>query len=80
MPTTPTFWRELAEIARDVGGAARVKRFAGDLDHRDRGLGGDAADLAPDELVQHEIADNEEAFAGAAPQNLLKSVEVMRWK
>ena len=64
---------EFPEIAGDVGGPARIGGFAGDFDHRDRGFRRDAAYLAPNELVEHEIADNEETLAGRPFEDCIKS-------
>ena len=55
---------ELAEVAGDVGGAAGIVGFAGDVDGGDGRFGRNARGLAPDELVQHEVAGNEDTLAG----------------
>ena len=57
---------KFAEIPGDVGRAAGIKRFARDFDHRHGRLRRDAADFAPDEFVEHEVADDEKALARSA--------------
>src|SRR4029434_3982806 len=61
---------ELSQIARDIGRAARIKAVAGHLDHRHRRLGRDAADLAPDEFVEHQVAGNGDALTGGPGEAL----------
>ena len=58
------FGGELADIAGYVGRAARIVGFAGDVHHWDGRFRGNARDLAPDELVKHKVADDEDALAG----------------
>ena len=58
------------KIAGHIRGAAGIKTLAGDFDHRHRGFWRNAADLAPDKLVQHKVADNENAFGLGIGQNL----------
>ena len=57
---------EFAQIARDVGGAARIKRFAGHFNNRHRSLGRDAADFSPNKFVQHQIADHQDSLGRCA--------------
>ena len=64
---------KLAQIAGDIGGAAGIKRFARDLHHRHRCLGRNATHLAPNELVEHQIANDEQALLTGAVKNLLQS-------
>ncbi len=66
---------KLAQVARDVGRAAGIKRFAGHLDHRHGRLGRDAADLAPDKFIEHEIARDGDAFAGRAGQDFAETIQ-----
>ncbi len=60
---------ELAEVARHVGRAAGVKTLARHFHHRHRRLGRNAADFSPDELVQHQIAEDENAFGAGGGQD-----------
>ena len=71
---------EFAQIARDIGRAAGVKAFACYLDHRHRRLGRNAAHFAPDKLVQHQVADDEDAFRLGAGQNFSKRRTFMSCK
>ncbi len=61
---------EFAQIARHIRRAAGIKTLARHLDHRHRRFGRNAADFAPDKLVQHEVADDEDAFRLGIGQNL----------
>ena len=45
----------------DVGGSAGAGVALGVAEDGDRGLGGDAVDLAEDVAVEHEVADDEDA-------------------
>src|ERR1035438_6710931 len=53
--------RELTDVARDVGRAAGVIRFVGDVDHGDGRFGRDALDFAPDEFVEHQVTHHQDA-------------------
>jgi hypothetical protein len=64
---------KLAQIAGDVGRTAGIKRFAGDLHHRDRRLGRYATHFAPNELVEHQVANDEQALFAGAVEDLLES-------
>src|SRR5205823_13670379 len=64
------FTQKFAEIAGDIGGAAWEETFACDFDHRDRRLRRYACDLAPDELIQHQVADHQDALGRRAVENL----------
>ena len=64
---------KLAQIAGDVGGATGIKRFAGDFYHRHGRLGRNATNLAPNELVQHQVADDEQALFAGPLEDLLES-------
>jgi len=64
---------KLAQVAGDIGGAAGIKRFAGDLHHRHGRLGRNATHLAPNELVEHQIANDEQALFAGAIEDLLES-------
>ena len=65
-PKTPMTGRrgKLPDIARHVGRAARIVGFAGHFHHRDGRLRRNARYPAPDELVEHEIADHQNALGG----------------
>ena len=52
---------EGAEVAGDIRRAAGVAGFFLDFHDRHRGLGRNAGDFAPDEFVEHDIPDHEEA-------------------
>ncbi len=66
---------ELAQVARDIGRAARIKGFAGHLDHRHGRFGRDAADFAPDEFVEHQVAGYGDALAGGAGEDFPETFE-----
>src|SRR5205814_145371 len=53
---------ESGQVVGHVAGAARDKRLLRDPHHGNGGLGGDAADRTADVLVEHEIADDEDAL------------------
>ena len=67
---------EFAEVAGDVGGAAGVLGLAVHLDHGDGGFRRDAADAAPDELIEDEIADDQDAGCSEVGGNLLVTCAV----
>ena len=54
-------------VVGHVAGATQVEALMGDLDHRDRRLGRDARDAAPEELVQHHVTHDQDAAAAEAP-------------
>src|SRR5579885_1732308 len=58
---------EGSDVARNVARAARPRVVRHDADDRHGRLGRDALDLAPEELVEHQIADDKNAHAGEAP-------------
>ena len=67
-PTTPATTAcaaQRAHVAGHVGRAAEVEGLRRDLDHGHRRLGRDARHAAPQELVEHHVADHE-ARAGRA--------------
>jgi len=64
---------KLAQIAGDVGRAPGIKRFAGNFHHRHGRLGRNATNLAPNELVEHQVANDEQALFASALKNLLES-------
>jgi hypothetical protein len=64
---------ELAQISRDVGRAPRIKRFARNFYHGNRCFRRDAPNPAPNELVEHQIANDEEPPLTGAVKNLLQS-------
>ena len=68
---------ELAQVARDVGRAAGIVGLGVDIDDRHGGLGRDAADPAPDELVEHQVTDDEDAF-GTEAVDQRREGQVMR--
>jgi hypothetical protein len=61
---------ERADIARDVGGTPRHHRLRLDPHDGDRRFGADAADLAPHELIEHEVADHQHARLAEAAHQL----------
>jgi hypothetical protein len=62
---------ELAQIARDVGRTPRIKRFPRHFYHGNRCFRRNAPNFAPNELVEHQIANDEEAPLTGALKNLL---------
>jgi hypothetical protein len=66
---------KFAQVARNVRRAARIKRLAGHLHHGHGRFGRDAADFAPDEFVEHQVAGDGDAFAPGAGQNFPEAIE-----
>ena len=64
---------EARQIARNVGGAARNEAFSLPVQYRDRGFGGDTADMPPQKLVQHYIAQDDDAAAGGLAEQFSHS-------
>ena len=58
-----------------VCGAAWVIRFPGYVHHGDRRLRRDARNLAPDEFIEHEIADHENSLGGETGDPFLCGAE-----
>jgi len=58
------------DVAHHVAGAAHHEVFLRHLDDGDRRLGRDPGDLAPDEMIHHEIADDEHPRGGVFPDDL----------
>ena len=58
------------DVAHHVAGAARSQVLVRHLDHWHRRLGRDAAHGAPDELVEHQVADDEGSNASEPPDEL----------
>ena len=54
---------ERGDVVRDVGRAAHPEHLVIERDDRHRRLGRDAGDAADDELVEHGVADDEDAGA-----------------
>ena len=61
---------ERSRIGGDVRGAAGRVRFPVLLDHRHGRLGGNARGVAPDVVVEHHVADHEDAETGDLPEQL----------
>src|SRR5262249_36745572 len=55
---------ELANVPRDVRGAAGVIGLVDDVDDGNGRFGRDPRDLAPDKFVQHQVAHNQDAPGG----------------
>ena len=51
---------QCGQVACDIGGSAGHQAFALKFNDGDGGFGGNAGDAAPDELVEHDIADDED--------------------
>ena len=51
----------MGQVAGDIARAARHKALAFKFHHRDRGFRRDSSHFAPDELIQHDIAQHEDA-------------------
>jgi hypothetical protein len=68
--------REGEEVAGDVGGAAGVELVAFDLDDRNRGLGRDTADAAPEEAVEHDVAHDEDSLVSELLKGVSEAVSV----
>ncbi len=62
---------EFPQVPGNVGRAAGVLRLAVNFDYRHRGFRRDAADAPPDELVQDQVADYQDAGSGEGGEDLL---------
>ena len=67
-PGRKDFSPQRAEVADDVAGPAQNVGLRADLDHLHRGLGRDTLHPAPEVLVEHQIADDQNAPAGEEVQ------------
>ena len=79
VPTTPTISAlavQGGDVGRDVAGSADLESLRPDGHHRDGGLRGDAGNRPPDVLVQHHVAEHEDAASWETPQILL---QLFRW-
>ena len=61
------------DIPRHIGSATRVGGAALNIDHRDRSLRRDAGYFAPQEFVEHDIADDEDFAAREGAEDFLKA-------
>jgi len=59
---------ERAYIRDYVARSAQTIGFVNNLDDGDRSFRGNAAHLSPDEFVEHQIADHEEAHRSRSPR------------
>ena len=64
---------ERAQVVRDVARAAERERVIAHRDHRYRRFGRDARDAAPDPLVEHHVADDDDAPARHAREQLARA-------
>jgi hypothetical protein len=63
----------------DVGSAPRVIGFRAHLDDWHGGFRRDPADLSPDELIEHQIADDEDALGAATGDQVMEPAQVGHW-
>ena len=63
-------------VAHHVAGAAERTRFAPHVHHRHRRFGAHALDVAPQVLVEHHVAHDEQAHALEAVHQLLEAREL----
>ena len=68
---------KLAQVARDVGRAAGEIFLFVNLDDGHRRFGRNPADPPPDELVEHQVADDEDAFVGEAREEGVQPAVVL---
>jgi hypothetical protein len=61
---------EAGQVARHIGRSARIGRTALDVDHRHGRLGRNARDFAPEKLIQHQVANDENLPAREGPKEL----------
>src|SRR5262249_50589462 len=54
---------ECSQICRDVSSAAETFALLDEIDNGDGGFGGEARGSAPEVAVEHEVADDSDAFA-----------------
>src|SRR5581483_3036246 len=71
--------REFAQISRDVCRAAGIVSFAIDFHDWHRRFRRNAANATPDEFVQNQIADHEDALRFESGKQLLKTSEIHGW-
>ena len=64
---------ECGEISRNIGAAAGRVGFVSEVDHRDRCFRRNAAGLADDKVIEHHIADDDQALAGERGANFLEA-------
>ena len=75
-PTSIGFGAERAQVRSDVAGAAERAALALDLDHRNRRLGRDAVDAAPQVAVEHQVAEHQQAATREACDQRVKAGRV----
>ena len=68
---------ERAHVRRHVGSAAEMRALSGHLHDRHRRLGRDSADAPIDELIEHQIPDDEQARAREAPHDRLEAAPLV---
>ena len=59
-------WSEGSEVARHIRRTAREQVLAHDFDHRHGCFWRNTPDIAPHEVVEHHVANDEDAGAGKA--------------
>ena len=62
---------QIANVRKDIGCAAQVRRFALNVYHGHRRFRRDASDIAPDKFIEHDIAQHDDAAVARCLQNLL---------
>ena len=70
MPNNSVGTSQRGEIARDVGRAAGHETFALKIHHRHRRFRRNPRHAAPDEMVEHHVADHQHARLARSGQNL----------
>ena len=64
------FRKVLVAFVSAVAGAARHMAFAHEIHHRHGRFGRDAVDFAPEKMVEHHVADDEDVLIGEAVEDL----------
>ena len=78
VPTISHAAAERRDVVGDVGGAAEPVLFVIEPDDRHRGFRRDALHAAEHEVIEHEVADDEDGAAGEARGKILERAHVDR--
>jgi hypothetical protein len=68
--------RKLSDISCDVGGASGIVGFPDHFHHWDRRLRRNPGNSPPNELIEHEITDYQDAFTRKSPQEFFDAIEL----
>ena len=60
---------ERNQIRKHVCGATKMHRFTSNVDHRNRRLGRNTRDVAPDKLIEHNVAQHDDVTIAKGMEN-----------